>query len=131
MNYLDILAKIIKFNSKKQKKDNLKSSVVLAVAGVAIVGVAVAFFTKGCCEQIKNVVIKNLEDSDEDKQDDINEYNKQQKNIIRHEIKETLSKYLEEMPVTIPDTKNPEMNIKTLQDYYNSLESLLKKYSPK
>jgi hypothetical protein len=42
-----------------------------------------------------------------------------------------LSKYLEEMPVTIPDTKNPEMNIKTLQDYYNSLESLLKKYSPK
>jgi hypothetical protein len=42
-----------------------------------------------------------------------------------------LSKYLEEMPVTIPDTKNPEMNIKILQDYYNSLESLLKKYSPK
>ncbi len=42
-----------------------------------------------------------------------------------------LSKYLEEMPVTIPDTKNPEMNIKTLQDYYNSLDSILKKYSPK
>jgi hypothetical protein len=42
-----------------------------------------------------------------------------------------LSKYLEEMPVTIPDTKNPEMNIKTLQDYYNSLDSILKKYGPK
>jgi hypothetical protein len=42
-----------------------------------------------------------------------------------------LSKYLEEMPVTIPDNKNPEINIKTLQDYYNSLESLLKKYSSK
>ena len=42
-----------------------------------------------------------------------------------------LSKYLEEMPVTIPATKNPDINIKILEDYYNSLESLLKKYSPK
>lgn len=42
-----------------------------------------------------------------------------------------LSKYLEEMPVTIPDTKNPEINIKNLQEYYNSLESLLKKYNSK
>ncbi|MFE3867232.1 hypothetical protein ACFX5E_03975 [Flavobacterium sp. LS2P90] len=42
-----------------------------------------------------------------------------------------LSKYLEEMPVTIPDIKNPEINIKILQDYYNSLDSILKKYSPK
>ena len=92
MNYLDILAKIIKFNSKKQKKDNLKSNVVLAVAGVAIVGVAVAFFTKGCCEQIKNVVIKNLEDSDEDIQEDINEDINEETNIIRDEIKETLGK---------------------------------------
>jgi hypothetical protein len=42
-----------------------------------------------------------------------------------------LSKYLEEMPVTLPDTKNPEINVKILQDYYNSLESLLKKYTSK
>lgn len=42
-----------------------------------------------------------------------------------------LSKYLEEMPTTIPDVKNPEINIKILQDYYNSLESLLKKYTLK
>lgn len=42
-----------------------------------------------------------------------------------------LSKYLEEMPTTIPDIKNPEINIKILQDYYNSLESLLKKYTLK
>lgn len=42
-----------------------------------------------------------------------------------------LSKYLEEMPVTIPDSKNPEINIKILQDYYNSLDSLLKKYTLK
>ena len=40
-----------------------------------------------------------------------------------------LSKYLTEMPVTIPDIKNPEMNVKVLQEYYDSLESMVKKYS--
>ncbi|MBP2282306.1 hypothetical protein H4V97_000624 [Flavobacterium sp. CG_23.5] len=40
-----------------------------------------------------------------------------------------LSKYLTEMPVTIPDIKNPEMNVKALQEYYDSLESMVKKYS--
>ncbi len=40
-----------------------------------------------------------------------------------------LSKYITEMPVTIPIAENPEINIKTLQDYYNSLEALLKKYT--
>ena len=39
-----------------------------------------------------------------------------------------LTKYIAEMPVTIPDTENPEINIKILKDYYNSLEALLKKY---
>ena len=39
-----------------------------------------------------------------------------------------LSKYLAEMPITIPIKVNPEINIKSLQDYYNSLESLLKNY---
>ena len=41
-----------------------------------------------------------------------------------------LSKYLSEMPVTIPDISNPEINIKTLTDYYESLENILKKYIP-
>lgn len=40
-----------------------------------------------------------------------------------------LSKYMAEMPVTIPNEENPEINTKNLQDYYNSLESLLKKYT--
>lgn len=40
-----------------------------------------------------------------------------------------LSKYIAEMPVTIPNTDNPEINTKSLQDYYNSLETLLKKYT--
>lgn len=39
-----------------------------------------------------------------------------------------LSKYITEMPVTIPNMENPEINRKALQDYYNSLEILLKDY---
>ena len=48
-------------------------------------------------------------------------------NKIRIEHPELL-KYLNEMTVTIPDVNNPEMNNKVLQDYYNSLEEMLKKY---
>jgi len=40
-----------------------------------------------------------------------------------------LSKYLEEMPISIPDVAHPVINEKTLQDYYNSLILLLKQYS--
>lgn len=39
-----------------------------------------------------------------------------------------LSKYIEEMPITIP-VNNPEINLKQLMDYYNSLENLIEKYS--
>jgi hypothetical protein len=48
---------------------------------------------------------------------------------IRNEYPE-LSKYLVEMPETIPDTNTPEINIKILKDYYESLNSILKKYAP-
>lgn len=48
---------------------------------------------------------------------------------IQNEFPE-LMKYLGEMPETIPDSKNPEINIKILQDYYDSLEDLLRKYAP-
>jgi hypothetical protein len=40
-----------------------------------------------------------------------------------------LSKYIEEMPVTMPDTDDPEINIKNLNEYYNSLNALIKKYA--
>ncbi len=46
-----------------------------------------------------------------------------------HEEFPELSKYMAEMPVTIPNVENPEINTKNLQDYYNSLENLLKKYT--
>jgi hypothetical protein len=39
-----------------------------------------------------------------------------------------LSKYILEMPATIPNMENPEVNGKELQDYYDSLEIMLKDY---
>lgn len=39
-----------------------------------------------------------------------------------------LSKYMLEMPDTIPNVENPKMNAKALQDYYDSLQVLLKDY---
>jgi hypothetical protein len=41
-----------------------------------------------------------------------------------------LTKYISEMPDTIPDGKNPTINIKNLQDYYDSLKQILLKYAP-
>ena len=39
-----------------------------------------------------------------------------------------LSKYLDEMPMTVPSEKDPEITLKHLQTYYESLNSLLNKY---
>lgn len=39
-----------------------------------------------------------------------------------------LSKFLNEMPVTIPTESNPEINVKVLEEYYESLNNMLKKY---
>lgn len=49
--------------------------------------------------------------------------------VIRNEYPELL-KYLNEMPVTIPDVNKPTINIDVLQEYYNSLLDLLRKYAP-
>ncbi len=48
---------------------------------------------------------------------------------IRNEFPE-LSKFLNEMPVTIPIEQSPEINYKILQEYYDSLETMLRKYAP-
>jgi hypothetical protein len=40
-----------------------------------------------------------------------------------------LSKYLTEMPVAIPDAVNPEITIRSLEDYSESLDTLVTKYS--
>lgn len=39
-----------------------------------------------------------------------------------------LVKYLSELPVTIPDSSNPEINTLILQDYYETLSNIVKKY---
>lgn len=39
-----------------------------------------------------------------------------------------LSKYLNEMPVTIPVDNHPEVNIKNLQKYYDSLITWFRNY---
>ncbi|OYU95509.1 MAG: hypothetical protein CFE21_10215 [Bacteroidetes bacterium B1(2017)] len=41
-----------------------------------------------------------------------------------------LSKYITEFPVTIPDEKHPEISIKNLGDYYDTLRTILKTYAP-
>ncbi|WP_462251151.1 hypothetical protein [Ferruginibacter sp.] len=40
-----------------------------------------------------------------------------------------LAKYVNEMPVLIPETNDPEIAIKNLKEYNNSLGILLKKYA--
>ncbi|MBC7934242.1 MAG: hypothetical protein H7Y86_02620 [Rhizobacter sp.] len=40
-----------------------------------------------------------------------------------------LSKYITEMPVTIPDESNPEINLRTLREYSDSLNTLVLKYA--
>jgi hypothetical protein len=40
-----------------------------------------------------------------------------------------LSKYITEMPVTIPNVVSPEINVKTLSDYHDSLLELMRKYA--
>jgi hypothetical protein len=39
-----------------------------------------------------------------------------------------LIKYLNEMPITIPDRSSPVINKKNLTDYYESLDCILKTY---
>ena len=39
-----------------------------------------------------------------------------------------LSQFIEEMPITVPDEKTPEISQKNLEDYLNSLILFLKKY---
>lgn len=41
-----------------------------------------------------------------------------------------LSNYINEFTVTNPDKENPEINIKHLTNYYDSLINVLKKYAP-
>jgi hypothetical protein len=48
-------------------------------------------------------------------------------NDIRSEYPE-LEKFLEEMPITIPNDSDPHITIKNLQAYHDSLVELVEKY---
>lgn len=48
--------------------------------------------------------------------------------MLIQKVHPELSKYLAEMPVTIPDKKNPKVDVENLQKYYNSLKDLFLKY---
>lgn len=48
--------------------------------------------------------------------------------LIREKYPE-LSKYVSEMPITIPDVESPEINAKILTDYYDSLEAIMENYA--
>ena len=48
--------------------------------------------------------------------------------MVIHENYPELSKYLNEMPVTIPADKHPEVNLINLQKYYDSLLILFRNY---
>lgn len=39
-----------------------------------------------------------------------------------------LVEYLDEMPITLPDQKHPELNVKSLTSYYNSLVNVVAEY---
>jgi len=47
--------------------------------------------------------------------------------MIKNQYPE-LSKYIEEMPITVPNKKNPEITFLNLKQYFESLDSLLNKY---
>ena len=48
--------------------------------------------------------------------------------LIREKYPE-LSKYVSEMPITIPDVESPEINAKILTDYYDSLKAIVENYA--
>jgi hypothetical protein len=50
---------------------------------------------------------------------------------VTQEIKDhypELTKFLEEMPVTVPDDKDINITLKSLKSYYDSLNSVLNNY---
>lgn len=49
--------------------------------------------------------------------------------MLIHSKYPELSKYLSEMPETIPNEANPHIDLETLQAYYETLEKLIEGYA--
>lgn len=63
----------------------------------------------------------------EQKQQELNKKILDVTNDIRGEYPE-LEKYLDEMPLNIPNDSDPNITLKNLQAYYDSLVDLVEKY---
>ena len=72
---------------------------------------------------LKNVSVKLMKTENEISNDIIATNLEIQKNFPE------LSKYIVEMPVTIPNVENPEITVDNLKDYSESLSALVTKYS--
>ena len=63
----------------------------------------------------------------EDTEKDVNAKILQVTLMIRQQFPE-LSKFLDEMPVTVPNEEHPHVKLHDLKKYYDSLQAILSKY---
>ena len=66
MNYLDILANIMKYKQKKQKSNSLRNIAILSALGIAITGIAVVLVAQSCSKEIRDIVISKANDMADD-----------------------------------------------------------------
>ncbi|MGP8215247.1 MAG: response regulator [Bacteroidia bacterium] len=121
MNGIDILKKIKNINSK---------IIVVMLSAEDKLKIATDCITNGAYEYVvksetafirtQNILKNSLE----------KEFNSKilKTTMMIMEKYPELSKYIEEMDETIPDEKDPQVTLKNLKSYYDSLDSMLKKY---
>lgn len=66
MNYLDKLSRNISRKQRVHKINSNKKFITLTVAGVAFVGTISVLLAKKISEEIRNIIINNAKDTDED-----------------------------------------------------------------
>jgi len=77
---------------------------------------------------MENLTYKQLKQNEhEDLERDLNLKIMQVTQEIKDHYPE-LIKFLDEMPVTVPDEKDMEITLKNLKSYYDSLNSILNNY---
>jgi hypothetical protein len=88
-------------------------------------------------QESENLLNEALENSDYNKHKSTKLYKEIEKDLNDRILKITLKikdqhpelyKYIEEMTVTLPYKIDPEITIKNLENYYNSLSEMLEKY---
>ncbi|MCB2295574.1 hypothetical protein LGK95_19020 [Clostridium algoriphilum] len=80
MNYLDKLTKDIKSKQRKRKGNSINNFAAFAILGVTIGGAFAGVFVRKCIDELKNIIVSNAMNSDEDI------------STKRDEIKQTLEK---------------------------------------